>query len=76
MHSLEDFLGSMGSLTSPHKLRIRPQAHDARIYQHATLHPCPGTTTTRDKLPSCVTPSLQTHTSGYGNINPSSIDYA
>lgn len=29
-----------------------------RIYLHTVLHPYPGTTTARDGLPSCVTPSL------------------
>jgi hypothetical protein len=29
-----------------------------RICQHHSLHACPGTTTARDQLPSCVTPSL------------------
>ena len=57
-HSLEAFLGIMGSPTSPHRLGIRSQARGARIYLHTALHPYPGTTTTRAELPFCVTPSL------------------
>ena len=80
--------------------------HGARICLHTSLRAWPGTTTARDRLPSCVTPSLAyyplrpptlhhwtrrssrsrmglvsrgpalTVHSGYGNINPLSIDYA
>jgi hypothetical protein len=35
---------------------LRP--HAPRICLQCALHPWPGTTTARDKLPSCVTPSL------------------
>jgi hypothetical protein len=56
--SLEAFLGSIGSATSPQRLGIRSQAHARRIYQPRTLHPYPGTTIARAGLPSCVTPSL------------------
>jgi hypothetical protein len=80
--------------------------HDWRICLPAGLPAWPGTTTARDGLPSCVTPSLAYYPirspashrsarrllrssaglvsrgsalavhSGYGNINPLSIDYA
>lgn len=79
---------------------------DWRICLPAGLPAWPGTTTARDELPSCVTPSLAYYPirspastpmarrlpedsaglvsrgsalavhSGYGNINPLSIDYA
>ena len=57
-HSLEAFLGSMGSPTSPLRLGIRSQARGARICLRTALHPCPGTTIARVGLPFCVTPSL------------------
>lgn len=57
--SLEAFLGSRGSPTSPHWLGLRP---------HTSSHPdfpgqpcytvTPGTTIARAGLPFCVTPSL------------------
>ena len=37
-NSLEAFLGSIGSLTSPQWLRITSQVHNKRIYQPVTLH--------------------------------------
>ena len=87
---------------SPSHLSLRAP----RICLRRGLHAWPGTTTARDRLPSCVTPSLAyyplrspalaglarrqppvraglvsrapalTVRVGYGNINPSSIDYA
>ena len=56
--SLEAFLGSIGSATSPQRLGIRSQASTRRISQPRALHPYPGTTIARAGLPSCVTPSL------------------
>jgi hypothetical protein len=105
--SLEAFLDSLGTprfapTGSPSDLRLR----DRRICLPAALRPWPGTTTARDGLPSCVTPSLTAPRSGhrprhplgpkaaeagaglvsrglalavhtgYGNINPLTIDYA
>lgn len=57
--SLEAFLGSRGSPTSPHRLGIR--SHRSRPSGFAwtvLLHRYPGTTIARAGLPSCVTPSL------------------
>ena len=57
--SLEAFLDSIGSTASP--LRAPHHAsgtHAARICLRCALHAWPGTTTARDRLPSCVTPSL------------------
>jgi hypothetical protein len=57
--SLEAFLGSIGSLTSPESARHHVSPSNApRIYLWHGLHAYPGTTTGRDQLPSCVTPSL------------------
>jgi hypothetical protein len=86
---------------SPSPLSLAP-----RICLRYSLRAWPGTTTARDELPSCVTPSLAYYPlrspastmlarrrptasaglvsrgpalavhSGYGNINPLSIDYA
>jgi hypothetical protein len=104
-HSLEAFLGSIGSSTSAIRLGIGSQTYDRRIYLPVALHPYPGSTIARVGLPSCVTPSLAYYQSGsrdragspegspaqrrlasldsalarrsgYGNINPLSIDYA
>jgi hypothetical protein len=57
--SLEAFLDSIGPAASP----LRAPHHTsgpcaARICQRCALHAWPGTTTARDCLPSCVTPSL------------------
>src|SRR5581483_9549880 len=57
-HSLEAFIGSMGSLTSPIRLGVRSQAHGPRICLRSALHPYPGSTIARGELPSCVTPLL------------------
>ena len=54
----------MGSLTSTKRLRITSQAHGTRICLRAALRACPGTTTGRDQLPSCVTPSLDYYPPG------------
>jgi hypothetical protein len=56
--SLEAFLGSMGSVTSPKRLGITSQAQEVRIYLDLALHAYPRTTNAWDHLPSCVTPSL------------------
>ena len=106
--SLEAFLGSIGSSTSPDTARrhVSP-LYAGRIYLPDGLHAYPRTTTAWAGLPSCVTPSLTYYPvgppapprpfvrrlqagftglasrgsalalqSGYGNINPLSIDYA
>lgn len=57
-NSLEAFLGSMGSVTSPKRLGITSQAQGDRIYLGPALHAYPRTTNAWDHLPSCVTPSL------------------
>ena len=63
--SLEAFLGSIGSLTSPDTARHHASPLDApRIYLWCGLHAYPGTTTGRAQLPSCVTPSLNYYPSG------------
>src|SRR4051794_3048815 len=57
--SLEAFLGSIGSLTSPDTARHHVSPLDVlRICLQHGLHAYPGTTTGRAQLPSCVTPSL------------------
>ena len=58
-NSLEAFLGSIGSLTSPDTARhhVSPSCAPRICLWHG-LHACPGTTTGRVQLPSCVTPSL------------------
>lgn len=45
-------------MTSPERLGITSQPHAPRICLRYGLHAYPGTTTGRDHLPSCVTPSL------------------
>ena len=107
MHSLEAFLDSIGSPTSPQRVRITPHPHAGRIYlflRATRLHHNPikwlgylpasphrlattrsGPThphTTHTKCmqhPSGWLVSLihhWSHTHGYGNINPLTIDYA
>src|SRR5688572_19653955 len=57
--SLEAFLDSIGSLTSPNTARHHVSPLNAvRIYLHDGLHVYPRTTTAWAQLPSCVTPSL------------------
>lgn len=57
--SLEAFLGSMGSVTSPESARHRVSGlYEARICLVLPLHAYPGTTNARAHLPSCVPPSL------------------
>ena len=57
--SLEAFLGSIGSLTSPDTARhhVSPLGA-ARVCLRGGLHAYPRTTTAWAQLPSCVTPSL------------------
>src|SRR5215212_1597745 len=63
--SLEAFLGSIGSLTSPDTARHHVSPLDApRICLWRGLHAYPGTTTGRAQLPSCVTPSLNYYPPG------------
>ena len=58
-NSLEVFLGSVGSLTSPETARHRISRVNARrICLSDPLHAYPGTTNARVELPSCVTPLL------------------
>ena len=57
-NSLEAFLGSIGSSTSPNRLGITSHPRAPRICLWCGLHAYPGTTTGRAQLPSCVTPSL------------------
>jgi hypothetical protein len=54
----------MGSLTSPKSARHHVSPHSGRIYLPTRLHAYPGTTTGRDQLPSCVTPSLDYYPPG------------
>ena len=57
--SLEAFLGSMGSVTSPESARHRVSGlSEARICLVLPLHAYPGTTNARVHLPFCVPPSL------------------
>ena len=49
-HRITDFTRTARHHVSP--------SHDMRICLHVGLHAYPGTTTGRDQLPSCVTPSL------------------
>ena len=58
MFSLEAFLGSIGSLTSPNGSASDLRLCELRICLQLALHPYPGTTITRVKLPSCVTTLL------------------
>jgi hypothetical protein len=57
--SLEDFLGSMGSVTSTETSRHRISGFcEGRICLDLPLPPYPGTTNARVHLPSCVPPLL------------------
>ena len=57
-HSLEAFLDSIGSPTSPQSARHPVSGSAWRICLPRALHRYPGTTIARDGLPSCVTPSF------------------
>ena len=67
-NSLEVFLGSMGSVTSPETARHRISGlmPDGFAYLDP-LHAYPGTTIARVDLPSCVTPLLP---AGTGSVRP------
>src|SRR5690606_10106869 len=59
VHSLEAFLDSMGSLTSPKTARHHTSpSHAPRICLWRGLRAYPRTTTAWAELPSCVPPSL------------------
>ena len=57
-HSLEAFLGSIGSLTSPQSAPHQFSGIKTRICLRLALQPWPRTTIAAVELPSCVTPSL------------------
>ena len=57
-HSLEAFLGSIGSFTSPQSAPHQFSGIETRICLRLALQPWPRTTIAADELPSCVTPSL------------------
>src|SRR5204863_8472543 len=58
-NALEDFLGSMGSVTSPESARHRvSELIEVRICLDLPLHAYPRTTIAWVHLPSCVPPSL------------------
>jgi hypothetical protein len=59
VHSLEAFLGSMGSLASPEAARHRASGlRPSGFAWKAPLRTCPRTTNAWVELPSCVPPSL------------------
>src|SRR5690606_24443408 len=57
-HSLEAFLGSIGSPTSPQSARHGTSGTTVADLPTTALRPYPGSTIARVGLPSCVTPSL------------------
>ena len=58
-NSLEVFLGSMGSVTSPEAARHRISRYVPHGFAYGTLYMLtPGQPIARVDLPSCVTPSL------------------
>ena len=58
-NSLEVFLGSMGSVTSPEAARHRISRYMPHGFAYGTLYMLtPGQPIARVDLPSCVTPSL------------------
>ena len=76
--SLEAFLGSMESLTSPNRLAITSQAYELRIcLQHSPTRLAPAHSTPSAR-PILLRPPIATNelVGWYRNINPLSIDYA
>ena len=57
-HSLEAFLGSIGSLASPRRFGVVPQDVAPGFAWETSLHTCPRTTNAWVELPFCVPPSL------------------
>ena len=65
VHSLEAFLGSMGSATSAYTRRRRISGlYDTRICLGVALRACPTSTIAWAGLPSCVPPSLPYYQAG------------
>ena len=58
VNSLEDFLGSMESVTSPNGSASCLRHHEVRIYLHLALRTYPRTTNAWAHLSSSVPPSL------------------
>jgi hypothetical protein len=68
VHSLEDFLGSMESVTSPIGSASCLRLHEVRIYLHLALHTYPRTTNAWAHLSSSVPPLLSA--AGAGQFDP------
>lgn len=70
--SLEAFLDSIGSPTSPQSARHPASGATVADLPTTALHCYPGTTIARDGLPSCVTPSLAYYRFGSRAPRPAS----